>query len=354
MKKIFNLLGVAVAVFLTACSNEAIEIETSAGKVKNAVTITVSPSNFTSSYNYVDTKHNTNIADYYRTFHSEYSGLISVRTYFYDRNTGELADSVRRFVETADNDVVMSADLPVGDYYAVSMICMSYGDEVPFWNIADREKLETAKLVQTNKTPSSLWNVLSVSTEKFSVLSDSHMSVSTVPSPVGSIIYYYYQNFQYKNQSTYGTIADNGIRSIAFYTRNKAVAYKLNPQATNRYEYLEDGGANNWYYVKNSEPTNFDDSWAYFQKDLYGYAYFLAPEASMTFGYTLDGETTFHSYGKATKTFQPGKVHLAYWDYFQVGNPYMGIADNSHWNTYTTKAISDVSTTALPDQDCIR
>lgn len=54
MKKIFNMLLVAVAVFFTACSNEAIEIETSAGKVMNAVTVTVSPTNFIAPYNFRD------------------------------------------------------------------------------------------------------------------------------------------------------------------------------------------------------------------------------------------------------------------------------------------------------------
>lgn len=343
------MLLVAIAVFFTACSNEAIEIETSAGKVKNAVTMTVSPSNFVSSYNYVDTKHDiTSIADDYRTFHSEYNGLISVRSYFYDKNTGVLADSARSFVETADNDVVLDVNLPVGDYYAISVICMSYGDKTPFWNIADREKLETAKLVQKNRNSYGLWNILSVSTEEISVIRNSHVSASTVPAPVGSIIYYYYQNFQYKNQSSYGAVADNGIRQLSIYTRNYAVAYKLNPKATNRYEYLADAGANNWYIVEKSEPADFDESWTHFQSNLYGYKYFLAPEASMVFGYMLDGETTFHPYGETTKqVFQPGKVHLGYWDYFKVGNPYLGIADNNHWNSYSTNTRASASIKAL-------
>lgn len=350
MKKIFNILLVAIAAFFTACSNEAIEIETSAGKVKNAVTMTVSPSNFVSSYNYVDTKHGiTGIADDYRTFHSEYNGLIAVRSYFYDKSTGVLADSARSFVETADNDVVLDVNLPVGDYYAISVICMAYGDKTPFWNVADREKLETAKLVQKNRKSYGLWNVLSVSTEEISVLRNSHVSASTVPAPVGSIIYYYLQNFQFKNQTSYGTVADNGIRRVSIYTRNYAVAYKLNPKATNKYEYLADAGANSWYIVEKAEPADFDEFWTYFQSNLYGYAYFLAPEASMTFGYTLDGETTFKSYGETTKqVFQPGKVYLGYWDYFKVGNPYLGIADNKHWNSYTTNARSYASMKTLP------
>lgn len=352
MKKIFNMLLVAIAVFFTACSNEAIEIETSAGKVNNAVSMTVSPSKFMASYDYVDTKHDiTSIADVYRTFHSEHNGLMLVRSYFYDKNTGVLADSARSFVETADNDVVLNANLPVGDYYAISVICMSYGDKTPFWNIADREKLESAKLVQRNRNSYGLWNILSVATEEFSVHSSSHISVSSVPSPVGSIIYNYYQNFQYKNQSTLGTIADNGIRKISIYTRNYAVAYKLNPMATNKYEYLKDAGADSWYWINKSEPADFDKTWTYFQTNLYGYTYFLAPEASMVFGYTLDGETKFNPYGETAKlTFQPGKVYLGYWDYFKIGNPYLGIADNNHWNSYPPKNTrANVSIKALSD-----
>lgn len=96
------------------------------------------------------------------------------------------------------------------------------------------------------------------------------------------------------------------------------------------------------------EPTDFDESWTFFETNLYGFEYLLEPQAHMTFGYTLNGNDGFNGYGEADYTFQPGKVYLAYWDYFKVGNPYLGIADNNHWNSYTTNARSYASMKALP------
>ncbi|MBQ5475593.1 MAG: hypothetical protein IIT65_13155, partial [Lachnospiraceae bacterium] len=46
----------------------------------------------------------------------------------------------------------------------------------------------------------------------------------------------------------------------------------------------------------------------------------------------------FNGYGEQTCNITSGKVYLAYWDYFKVGNPYFGIADNNHWNRYETRA----------------
>ncbi len=345
MKKIFNMLLVAVAVFFTACSNEAIEIETSAGKVKNAVTVTVSPTNFIAPYNFKDTKHDVDVAEIYRTFYSEQGGQIMARTYFYNKETGELVDTVKSYVNSADNDIVQNANLPKGSYYAISILCISY-NQMPFWDIADRLTLETAKLVQ--KMAHSQWNLLSVSTEEFTVERGQHANITTIPSPVGSLIYRFYENFQYKNQSSYPTVQDNGIRSIGIFTRNRAVAYKLNPNAANKYEYLADAGTNSWWIVSDVEPTDFIKSWTFFETNIYGFDYFLAPQAHMTFGYTLNGNDGFNGYGEADYTFQPGKVYLAYWDYFKVGNPYLGIADNNHWNSYTTNARSYASMKALP------
>ena len=84
--------------------------------------------------------------------------------------------------------------------------------------------------------------------------------------------------------------------------------------------------------------------------NLYAYCYILAPQFNLEFGYTLQGETSFHGYGETTYTQTPGSVILAYWDYFQVGNPYFGPADNNHWHSYSSsvkalKAINPMVTT---------
>ena len=115
------------------------------------------------------------------------------------------------------------------------------------------------------------------------------------------------------------------------YAKNKAVGYKLNPNAVNRYVYRNDVGEK-WWYVSSSEPSEFDKDWGFFQANLYSFTYLLVPESEMIFGYVMEGETTFHGFGRGNYTLSDGKVYLGYWDYFQVGNPYFGLANNNHWH----------------------
>lgn len=336
MKKILFALVALVTMLFSSCSNDAIEISTSEGKVSNALSISISPSKFFSTYDFKDTKHPDidNLQETFRTFNSEQGGLIEARSYFYKKSTGILVDSVKTFVSNATNDITFNVNLPKGDYYAISIINIATSDKDPFWNIKDREKLETATLVYD--LPYSFWNILSMSTDEFTISDNKTANITTIPSPIGSIIYYYYQNFQY-NSTSDNSIKDNGIRQLAIYARNKAIGYKLNPNAANKYEYLSDAGENRWYFLQRCSPDDFADDWTFFKTNLYSYEYVLTPETEIVFGYTLDGEDSFQPYGQAKYTLQPGKMYLAYWNYFQVGNPYFGIANNNHWGNDNAK-----------------
>ena len=81
--------------------------------------------------------------------------------------------------------------------------------------------------------------------------------------------------------------------------------------------------------------------------NLYGYFYILAPDFNLCFGYVLNGQNTFSMFGKQDCNIQYGKTYLAYWDYFQVGNPYFGIADNNHWNDYSSSSAKEACTSIL-------
>ena len=52
-------------------------------------------------------------------------------------------------------------------------------------------------------------------------------------------------------------------------------------------------------------------------------------------------DTYFSPYGEKTTTFTPGITYLAYWDYFQIGNPYLIPADNNHWHDYSQVYYED-------------
>lgn len=340
MKKILYTFMALVSLAVSSCSNEDIEIRTVESNVKDAVTVNISLSNFFQSYSYNDTRHDIKVSDDYRTFHSEFDKYIQVRTLFYKKNTGELQDSIIKYVTTTNN-VVLKADLPTGNYYAITTLVFADKEDGDYtwWDLANKENLKTAKMTMYSRT--SKWNIMSESSEEFSVESGKQASVSTTPKPVGSLCYIYMHNFQYKDEATYrntGVASDNGIRRLALYTQQLSDEFNLDPNTTSKYNYWEDAGKNSWYFLHRMEPSDFNEDWTFFKTNLYGYSYVIAPNFNIYFGYVLQGESTFQGYGKADYSNQNGKVYLAYWDWFQVGNPFYGIADNNHWNVYTNNA----------------
>lgn len=345
MKKlIYSALSLALF-FTTSCSNDDILVETDS-KV-NDVNVSVSLSNFFSSYDFYDSKHDINIADEFRSFHSEANGYIQVRTLFYNSN-GVLVDSLLSY-SVNTNTVTSSLKLSEGQYTAISTLTFASkttGDDASLWTLVGKEKLSTAYLECKNRFTK--WSILSYQAKSFTVTKNQVTSLSMSPSPIGALGYLYFQDFQYKNSSSTSATADNNIRALCVYSQNVASGYKLDPNATEKYLYLNDAGTNSWYYLSDKlEPSSFDTSWTYFQSNLYDYFYILAPRPKICFGYVLKGESTFHAYGEGTYTINSGRTYLSYWDWFQVGNPYFGIADNNHWNNYNAPMINSSKETPL-------
>lgn len=337
MKKIlFGLLALSIGVF-SSCSNDDIEITSTIAPVQDGLTISVDLSRFFSGYTFDDTKHNIGqIAEAYRTFNSEEEMLIEVKTLIYNKTTEELVDSIVNYV-TNTNAVTESRNLLPGDYYAITTLAFATKNKVSYWRVEDSKKLSTAKLRPRYRQ--SEWSILSQSTESFTVSRTEKARVNTIPTPLGTLVYFYFQNFQYKDEASYGVVADNGVRTLALYTQRRADSYNLDPNATSKYNYAEETGTNTWYIDLIVEPTDFDESWTHFKSNLYAYAYILEPEQHTTFGLKTEGKNTFSGYGEQNTTFTSGITYLAYWDYFKIGNPYLGPADNKHWNDYQPKML---------------
>lgn len=340
-KKISLVIFSMIALFFASCSNDPIEVVTT-----QPVSLTVSLDNFFSSYNFNDTKHNIKVSEDFRVFNSEYNKYIQVRTLFYSRENGKLVDS---FVIYANNTnaVKQNVTLPAGDYWAISTLVFAdkKSEESAWWNLLDKDNLNTVKLEEYSRF--SKWSLLAVDTKAVKVETAGTV-IDMKPSPIGALTYVYYQNFQYKDEASYGTTADNGIRQIAVYSQEIATAYYLNPEASNKYEYKNATGKNSWYFLSDpAEPKDFNSDWTYFKTNLYGYCYILAPSFNLCFGYILKGENTFNSMGMSNYTIENGKMYLAYWDWFQVGNPYFGLADNNHWNTYSKSNAKALNSSIL-------
>lgn len=342
MKHKISLAILSVFAFIvSSCSNDPIEVVSG-----QTVEVSVNLNNFFSSYNYNDTKHDIKLGDDYRVFHSEYKKYIQVRVLFYSKETGNLVDSVLVYSENT-NAQKFSVSLPAGEYYAISTLAFADEKSIEgtWWDIAGKEKLATAKMVPYLRW--SKWSILSVDTKQFSVV-ENGASITLTPKPVGAMGYYFFQNFQYKDEESYGTKGDNGIRYLNLYSQKIAKGYYLDPNASDRYEYYSDAGRDSWYYLsKHLSPQDFNKEWTYFMTNLYGYFYILAPDFNLCFGYVLNGQNTFSMFGKQDCNIQYGKTYLAYWDYFQVGNPYFGIADNNHWNDYSSSSAKEACTSIL-------
>lgn len=333
MKKILlGLIAISIGA-LFSCTNDDIEISLTTASVQDALTISVDLSKFYSGYTFEDTRHNIEqIAEAYRTFNSESEMFIQVRTLIYNKTTGELADSIVNYV-TNTNAVTVSKSLVPGDYYAITTLAFATPNKESYWYLEERDKLSTVKLCPRSRT--SRWSILSQSIETFSVTRTQPARVNTIPMPLGTLVFFFMQNFQYINESSFGNVADNKVRQLLLLTKRKAESYNLDPNASSKYNLEEETKKQEWYVDRSFVPSNFaDGSWTYFQTDLYGYCYILEPEQTTIFGYLVEGETAFRGYGQQTTTFIPGTTYLAYWDYFQIGNPYLGVADNNHWHNY--------------------
>lgn len=331
MKKYyFGAIALAMMLF-AACGDDGDE---DSGTLYDT-DITVSLNNFYSTYNYNDTYHDINVTDDYRTFHSEHDLYIQTRVLFYNSN-GVLVDSLIKYT-TNINEVNISKGLPAGKYTVVTTLTFAEkttGDDASWWWLADKQKLSTAKMNVRNRF--SKWSILSYAATEVNIVSGQRSTIRLNPRPVGALGYLFFQNFQYKNESTYGTVADNNIRELCVYGRNVAVSYRLDPDASDHYIYMDDAGSSYWYYISNElEPSDFNSSWTYFKTNLYSYFYILSPNPEIIFGYTSKGESSFTGYGQKTVSITSGNTYLAYWDYFQVGNPYFGVANNNQWHTYS-------------------
>lgn len=334
MKKIIFPAIAAMLMITSSCNNDDIDTN-----VVNEVAVNISLANFFSSYNFTDTRNNISVANDYRTFYSENKNYIHVRSLFYDSN-GYLTDSIVGF-QTNTNALQKSIVLKEGKYTVVTTLNFALDNNVSnsLWIMLDREKLSTAQL--RSRLRQSKWSIMSYDAQTVEVKKGQVQNLYVDPQPVGALAYVYFQNFQFFDEETYGEVADNGVRSLAVFSQTIAMSYKLDPKATDRYVYLDASHEHGWYYLSDDyKPENFPafEEAGHFLTNIYGYFYILAPSFNLCFGYTLEGENSFSPYGQANYTIENGKEYLAYWDWFAIGAPYFGIANNNHWNSYSTRS----------------
>lgn len=346
MKKFLYILSILSVAFLSSCNNKAIPesiIDPPVIENQYDVNVTVSLSDFFQCYDFIDKKHEdiTQIPEIYRTFNSEFGLFIQVRTLIYNEN-GTLVDSLLSYSSNT-NQVANTTKLKVGKYTAISTLVFAELDESTGhyntnWSLVDKESLIKAKLREDDSW--SIWSILSYDSSEFNVSEGKTTNVYSKPSPIGALVYHYFDNF-WTTESDYPQKVDNGIRELAMFTQKLAIAYNLNPSNSDHYEYANATGSHEWKYLIGWIPGS---SYTCFQGEVPGYYHILAPQCNIVFGYVLDGEDGFYPFGEDDYTFQSGKTYLAVWDYLYEGNPYFGLADNNHWDrskSYMMKSTSN-------------
>lgn len=331
MKKIILFAALAfTALLFTSCENDDIVIERAGGD--NMVSMTVTLSDFFSSYNFVDSKHYVDVADQYRTFYSADGMYIQSRVLFYN-SSGMLADSVVTY-STNTNAVSIVKGLAAGKYTAVVTLTFATkntGNDASLWCIVGRESLNTAYLECKDNT--SQWSIMSYASQEFTI-DKGGISLTLNPKPVGALAYVAFDNFQYasRNDCINKTASDTQVRQIALSSQDVAVGYRLNPHATERYIYLDDAGITSLHDLISVEPGDMGET--YFKNNFFGFCYILAPQCNLSFRYRMENESVPMEIGNSDFAITAGQNYLAYWDYLQRYNPYFGKADNNHWHSY--------------------
>ena len=240
-----------------------------------------------------------------------------------------------------------------GSYTAVTVLFFAEqgdteGERLSYWTVEDKENLTTASLSCVYRF--SKWSIMSYAAKRFDVEEGRTTSISIAPAAVGALCYGYFQNFQYESEADYPNVGDNGIRSLTIFAQSVAQGYRLDPDATEKFIYRDELETGTWYWLSDQMvPEDFDGDWTHFESNLYDYFYVLQPNVHLVFGYIPEGEDSFYSYGERSYTLTSGQTYLAYWDYFQIGNPYFGVADNNHWNSYEseTKKRESIETASM-------
>ena len=326
------------ALITTSCTNDDITIT-------NPLNVSVSLNGLYSSYSYNDTRHDIKISNLYRVFNSEEGKYIQQRTYFYNSN-GVLVDSLVS-LHTNTNTYSGVVMLEAGTYTVVSILCFANEAKQPYWLLSNRNNLEAASVDIAYLDEFYQWYLMSFDSKQIEVKGGQTTNISLAPSPIGSLAYIFCQDFQYMDETSYGTIADNGVRSICVYAKKKAYGYKLSPNiaTSDRYIYYDEAENDKWYYLSDYLTPDIFGYNTYFQGNIYDFFYILTPSTDVCFGYKNEGDSGFTEKGtQYDKTFQNGQMYLAYWDWFAVGNPYFDIADNNHWNTYSSTSAKAAAT----------
>ena len=224
MKKILYSLIAVLAMVMSSCSNDDIEIIKTGGVTFNISTQGV----------YDDFE----ISEQFKSRFLSGSYNIGVYTFVYDEE-GNLAASDSVYTQTFGTISQSFSDLRCGNYTAITLEMLVDADEnyqSDNWVIVGKDKISTLEIV--NKDFTSYWySAVGTSTNNINVTNDNGTSLNIVPKGIGAIVETRMTNF---DKSDY--------KCLNFFTKDQPVGRFLNPALTgeDRFHYESYNETNTW------------------------------------------------------------------------------------------------------------
>ena len=315
MKKIFYSLLALVSLLAASCSNDDIEITTYAPK--NDLKVNIST---TSAYDVFG-------IDDYKTILAKYDEThVAVMSLVYDKDE-KLVASENSYLKTFQQ-VQQKFALPNGTYTLVTVVTFADKDGETYkplsWKFVDVNTLSTVRLDKLYNEV--MWyNSLAVASKTINV-DDANVTTSVAPTPVGSLLDIYYENFDKSPYVWFG-----------YEMKQSATGFMLDPSLSgiDRYYYNKYNDRNNWTGVygsyESSGLTEGNGTRFVLEEGRLNYCFGLTDKINS------DNSVNFTAYPTRNEyyTFRSGETNYAYCYYVGGNNvceTYMGDgSDLAEW-----------------------
>lgn len=249
MKKYIYSFAALLVLFLSACTNDDIEIEQIGVAPTGDLTVSVSTQSVYDDFG---------VADEFKTRFLSGSYNIGLYTFVYDE-AGNLAASDSVYTQTFGKISQEFKNLKEGNYTSITLEMLVDADhdyQSDNWVIVGKDKLSTLEIV--NKNNAAYWySAVGVATHKFQVEKNKYNSVAVTPKGIGSIIDTRMTNF---DQSEY--------KSLTLFTKNQPLGRYLDPNllGDDRFHYGSYTAEREWThrgYVFKSEISSIESPTIY-------------------------------------------------------------------------------------------
>lgn len=325
----------AILLALTACSNDAIDIECSE---KADVTLSIDPSKVYETFGSTYSITNQILGNY----DDAYIGVFSL---LYD-SEGNLVDSLNSYSRSLSLIGQHFEAVEAGTYTLVCVQTVVWGDEgyaSEVWALTGIEKLSTLLLANAADEYALWYEAVGLVTQTLTVGSAAQ-TLSITPQAIGAKILVEYENL----------VSDDYV-SISMSVRNRVDGRYLDPSLSgSSVWYFEDYNAQGTWsvlgYIYDSGGLDEDDAWTIYSLQ--------TGEQTFCFGLSTADQISdgwyFDRYGTTTTTFEDGGSYLYYAYYIDEDDveAYFGdYDDTSSFNSWYEQVVEEAAANSSSSSD---